>query len=209
MFTENFIKKNYSKGKLTLVGGCPAVGKTTFAISLAISLARQNNKCFYFSCEMDEEQLVRRIKLQIGKSGYNEVKHKIFIDNAEIINLSHIRKQIEGIFPDYVIVDYIQLIRGEDSMTDRYGEMHSILNGLKKMAKDLDISVIVLSQLNRGLRTEENYYLSTNSFRELSKTVLYDVKLACIHRGEYSKQYEYDCKGERIEGLIKYVGCPV
>lgn len=73
------------------------------------------------------------------------------------------------------------------------------------MAKDLDISVIALSQLNRGLWTEENYDLSTNNFRELSKTDLYDVKLACIHRGEYFKQYEYDCKGKRIEGLIKYV----
>lgn len=205
MLTESFIKNNFPKGKLTLVGGCPAMGKTTFAISLAISLARQNKKCFYFSCEIDEEELVRRIKLQTGKSGYNEVKHKIDIDDAEIINLSHIRKQIEGNFPDYVIVDYIQLMRGEYSMTDRYGEMHSILNGLKKMAKDLDISVIALSQLNRGLWTEENYDLSTNNFRELSKTDLYDVKLACIHRGEYFKQYEYDCKGERIEGLIKYV----
>lgn len=205
MLTESFIKNNFPKGKLTLVGGCPAMGKTTFAISLAISLARQNKKCFYFSCEIDEEELVRRIKLQTGKSGYNEVKHKIDIDDAEIINLSHIRKQIEGNFPDYVIVDYIQLMRGEYSMTDRYGEMHSILNGLKKMAKDLDISVIALSQLNRGLWTEENYDLSTNNFRELSKTDLYDVKLACIHRGEYFKQYEYDCKGKRIEGLIKYV----
>ena len=122
MLTESFIKNNFPKGKLTLVGGCPAMGKTTFAISLAISLARQNKKCFYFSCEIDEEELVRRIKLQTGKSGYNEVKHKIDIDDAEIINLSHIRKQIEGNFPDYVIVDYIQLMRGEYSMTDRYGE---------------------------------------------------------------------------------------
>lgn len=48
MLTEIFIEKNFPKEKLTLVGGCPAIGITSFAISLTISLAKLNKKCIYF-----------------------------------------------------------------------------------------------------------------------------------------------------------------
>ena len=205
MLTESFITNNFPKGKLTLIGGRPAMGKTSFAISLAISLARQNIKCIYFSCEINREQLVRRIKLQTGISGYNEVEHKILIDDTDNINSCHIRKQIEGSCPDYVIVDYIQLVSGDDSITDGLEEMYYVLNNLIKMARDLDISVIALSQLDRGFLQDDNYYLRTDCFRRLSQADLQDVKLACIHRGEYFRQYEYDTKCERINGLIKYV----
>lgn len=64
MISQNFIESNFPKGKLTLVGGRPNIGKTSFAISLAISMAEQNQRVIYFSLEMTKEQLIKRIRLQ-------------------------------------------------------------------------------------------------------------------------------------------------
>ena len=64
MISQNFIESNFPKGKLTLVFGRPSIGKTSFAISLAISMAEQNQRVIYFSLEMTKEQLIKRIRLQ-------------------------------------------------------------------------------------------------------------------------------------------------
>ena len=64
MITNKFIEKTFPKGKLTLIGGHPAMGKTSFAISLTISLAELNRKCIYFSAELKEQQLVESNSVQ-------------------------------------------------------------------------------------------------------------------------------------------------
>lgn len=64
MISQNFIEDNFPKGKLTLVGGRLSVGKTAFAITLAVSMAKRNQKVIYFSLEMGKDQLVKRIMLQ-------------------------------------------------------------------------------------------------------------------------------------------------
>ena len=134
MITNKFIEKTFPKGKLTLIGGHPAMGKTSFAISLTISLAELNRKCIYFSAELKEQQLVERYKLQIDIEEYNIIAGNIIVDDTSNINTKHIRKSIEHYQPDYVIVDYIQLMSSNNQLSDRNTEMQAIVQELKTLA---------------------------------------------------------------------------
>jgi len=81
MLTEKFIEKNFPKGKRTLVGSRPVMGKTSFSISLTISLTEQSRKCIYFSAEWKEQQLVKKYKLQIDIEEYNVIVSNIIVDD--------------------------------------------------------------------------------------------------------------------------------
>ena len=70
MISNSFIGSNFPKGIVTLIGARPAMGKSALAISMAISLARRNQKFIYFSIEMEKEQISERIKLQTDEKEY-------------------------------------------------------------------------------------------------------------------------------------------
>lgn len=95
MITKKFIEKTFPKGKLTLVGGHPAIGKTSFAISLTISLAKLNKRCIYFSAELKEQQLVERYKLQIDIEEYNVIAGNIIVDDTSNILPTTSRDSLE------------------------------------------------------------------------------------------------------------------
>ena len=107
MISQNFIESNFPKGKLTLVVGRPSIGKTSFAISLAISMAEQNQRVIYFSLEMTKEQLIKRIRLQNEQIAIGE---SIVIDDISQTKPSYVRSQLETKSIDYILIDYIQLI---------------------------------------------------------------------------------------------------
>lgn len=204
MITNKFIEKTFPKGKLTLIGGHPAMGKTSFAISLTISLAELNRKCIYFSAELKEQQLVERYKLQIDIEEYNIIAGNIIVDDTSNINTKHIRKSIEHYQPDYVIVDYIQLMSSNNQLSDRNTEMQAIVQELKTLASDCNIPIIGLSQLNR-CQNDTSCFLNPNNYRELPLDYLEDINLTCIYRGDYFKKYEYDSNGEVIYGKTRFI----
>lgn len=94
------------------------------------------------------------------------------------------RKQVEHYQPDYIIVDYIQLMISDNPSSDRNAEMQAIVRELKSLASDCNISVIGLSQLHRCLNNT-SYFLSPDIFRELFSDELEDINLTCIHRSDY------------------------
>ena len=101
MISQNFIESNFPKGKLTLVGGRPNIGKTSFAISLAISMAEQNQRVIYFSLEMTKEQLIKRIRLQNEQIAIGE---NIVIDDISQAKPSYVRSQLETKSFDYILM---------------------------------------------------------------------------------------------------------
>ena len=147
MISQNFIEDNFPKGKLTLVGGCPSVGKTAFAISLAISMAKRNQKVIYFSLEMTREQLVRRIILQ---NRHLATEENITICDAPAIKLSEVRNQLETQSFDYILIDYLQLMKAENRELSDEDEVSSIICGLKNLAREFEIPIIALSQTSRN-----------------------------------------------------------
>ena len=145
--SSDFILNHFPVGTLSLVKGTPAVGKTAFAISVALRLAQSNRRVLYFSLEMSQSRLVDRMKLQIEEEELQDLKRRIDIDDTPQISLDQIRSKLERTSVDYVLVDYIQLLSPSSLATSRKEELISILQDLKLMAEEFHVAIVGLFQL--------------------------------------------------------------
>jgi len=167
---------------LVILAARPSMGKTAMAINTAINAASMNRSVFIFSLEMARNQLIDRIisseawvngmKFKTGNFSsedwekINTASSRIYelsihIDDSsglsymEIIRRSRRAKKQHGI--ELIIIDYLQYITGEKGHGKNY-EIESITRNLKAMAKDLNIPVLLLSQLNRACEQRPNPY---------------------------------------------------
>lgn len=176
---------NYTAGlqnsDLIIIAARPGVGKTSLALNLAENAALRNKSTVaVFSLEMSKEQLVNRVlasealvelgKLRVGDIGTNEmtrlahalrdvVPAPIYIDDTPGITVSEIRakcrrlKMQKGL--GMVVIDYLQLMQSGKRDSNRSTEIGEISRSLKIMAKELNVPVITLSQLNRAAESEK------------------------------------------------------
>lgn len=94
MISQEFIMQNFPQGKVTIVGGRPAMGKSSFAASLALSLAQHGKKSVFFSLEMSKEQLIRRMKMQVGNENYVSSCAMIIINDTPAAKIPEIEEQL-------------------------------------------------------------------------------------------------------------------
>jgi replicative DNA helicase len=153
------------------------MGKTAFALSMARNMAIEHGKSVaIFSCEMSSIQLVNRLiiaetdipgdKLKNGRLNEEEWKQldsrikkliqaPIFIDDTPAISITELRGKCRRLVAqhklDIVIVDYLQLMSGPDNAGSREQEVSLISRSLKSIAKELNIPILALSQLNRSV----------------------------------------------------------
>ena len=168
------------KGNLIIVGARPGVGKTSFALNIASSVAKRSKKSVcIFSLEMSNEELVQRIlsseamidshNLQTGELSSEDWEKLamsasilsetgIYVDDTTGISLTSMKAKLRRVKNlGLVIVDYLQLMqpeshRGDQSRVNQIGE---ISRGLKVLAKELRVPVICLSQLSRTSEKEK------------------------------------------------------
>jgi replicative DNA helicase len=170
----------FGKGDLVIVGARPGVGKTSFCLNLATSIAKKSGKSVcIFSLEMSNEQLVSRIiasealvdskKLRTGKlepRDWDNIANaastlsetNIYIDDTTNIAITAMKAKLRRIKNlGLVVVDYLQLMESEKGRKDgsRVNEIGEISRGLKIMAKELNVPVITCSQLSRGTEKEK------------------------------------------------------
>ena len=168
------------RGELIILAGRPAMGKTGLALSLAKNLSL-NHSCLFFSMEMPKEQIRDRFAAMLGNiplsfvidpseedtstnrqdwAGVVEATNKakelhFYIDDRSSRSLLDIRikakevKRKHGL--DVIFVDYLGLMSGGDKTMNRVQQIGSYSRGLKALAKDLNVAIICLAQLNRGL----------------------------------------------------------
>jgi len=162
---------------LIIIAGRPSMGKTSFAMNLAENAALHNeNSVAVFSMEMPGEQLALRMMSSLGRidshnlrtgklddhdwprliSSVNMLsKAKLFIDDTAALTPTELRartrrlKREHGL--DLVIIDYIQLMQVGGSTENRATEISEISRSLKALAKELQVPIIALSQLNRSV----------------------------------------------------------
>ena len=190
MYSQNissdFILNHFPAGTLTIVKGAPAVGKTAFAISVALRLAQSTRRVLYFSLEMSQSRLVDRMKLQIEENELQDLKGRIVIDDTPEISLHQIRSKLERTSVDYVLVDYIQLLSTSSLATSRKEELISILQDLKLMAEEFHVAIIGLFQLPKCLG---QYY---NELNQSDRDDDSAVDIAGINVGLIDKEGKYN-----------------
>lgn len=207
------------KGALITVGARPAMGKTTFLLSIMENILLKNKRCLYFSLEMSKEQLITRLLFHIAeisfiKSKMNNMDEKdweklseamnnllmwdLKIDDNSGIKTEEIETAIKEQQPDVVFIDYLQLMEGKRKQ-DRCVQIEEIIKDLKRIAKENGVVIIIASQLSRAVenRCDKRPMLSdlrdSGSIENLSDVVIF------LYRDEYYNFREDDAirpKGE-------------
>lgn len=164
---------------LIIIAGRPGMGKTALALSILKSAALDGNPCAFFSLEMSKEQIGMRllcaeakVELQKIRRGFISDKDwtplanaaaklsetKIFIDDTAGLNIMELRSRARKLKAEHdiklLIIDYLQLMRAHKSKDSREQEIAEISRSLKALAKELNIPIVALSQLNRAVETK-------------------------------------------------------
>lgn len=154
----------FKGGQLIVVAGRPGMGKSAFAFQIAEHVA-QSETVAAFTLEMQAQEIAHRaLKYHEGLSDRLEaakrlIDYKLRLDDTPAVTVGHIRLRCRRIQRKYglslVVIDYLQLMRGQGE--NRTQEIGSISRALKALAKELDVPVILLSQLNRNveMRTDK------------------------------------------------------
>ncbi|MGP6140297.1 MULTISPECIES: replicative DNA helicase [unclassified Jeotgalibaca] len=208
--------------ELIILAARPAVGKTAFALNIAQNVATKADQVVaIFSLEMGAESLVNRMlcaegnidagHLRTGQMSEEEWSNlimamatlgqsKVFIDDTPGIRIAEIRakarrlKQEQGQL-GLIVIDYLQLIEG-NNRESRQQEVSDISRQLKKLAKELKVPVIALSQLSRGVEQRQDKRPVLSDIRE-SGSIEQDADIvAFLYRDDY---YEREGSEEKDE----------
>ena len=165
------------KGDLIIVGARPGMGKTSFALNIAINVAKQNKAVAIFSLEMSGEQLVTRVlssealvdskKLRTGQLKPEDWDNlagvvstlsgcDIYIDDTSAITSAEMKSKLRRIKNlGLVVIDYIGLMQSTSNTDNRAVQVGEISRNLKIMAKDFGIPIVCCAQLNRGTESRK------------------------------------------------------
>jgi len=219
----------FQRGDLIIIAGRPSMGKTAFALNIAqysAIHAEPAQPVAIFSLEMSKEQLVTRLlcsearvdagRLRTGHlndSDWPKLMHgagslhkaKIFIDDTPAISVLEMRAKARRMKAEHrigmIVVDYLQLMRGGSNPESRQQEISEISRSLKALAKELDVPVIALSQLNRGLESRTDKRPMMSDLRE-SGAIEQDADVIMfVYREEVYNKENPDLKG-RAEIII-------
>jgi replicative DNA helicase len=221
----------FKAGQMIVVGARPAMGKTSFALALARNISVDSElPVAIFSLEMTEIELANRyIAMETGinqkqllNSEFSGVSYKnikdrvtaiskapIHIEDKSAINLQQLRakctilKRKHGI--GVVVIDYLQLMTSQVNRNrNREQEISEISRGLKSLAKDLGVTVIVLSQLSRETEKRADKRPQLSDLRE-SGAIEQDADMVMfLHRPEYYNVHK-DEDGNSTAGLAYVV----
>ena len=220
----------WQNSDLVIIAGRPAMGKTAFALSLAKNIAvDQKIPMAFFSLEMSDVQLTNRLmsnackidgkKLlsgQLDRSDWLRLDRKIdilkdaplYIDDTEGLSVMELRTKARRLVKEHgvrlIMIDYLQLMTASGmKYNSRQEEVSLISRSLKGLAKELNIPVLALSQLNRGVESRngaEGKRPQLSDLRE-SGAIEQDADMVIfLHRPEY-----YDILTS-ADGLIDYQG---
>ena len=221
----------FQKGDLIIIGARPAMGKTTFAQNLAYNVATRNGDgrgVLFFSMEMAKNEIVDRMISDIGgvdawriRTGNIENEDfarigdalaemsevPLYLDDTSSMTVLELRNKARRAAHDHnismIIVDYLQLLQGSDRYAgNRVQEVTEISRGLKTLARELEIPVIALAQLSRGVTGRDDPRPVLSDLRE-SGSIEQDVDLVMfLHRPDYYKQNNDDFVPTNITELI-------
>jgi len=226
------LTSGWQKSDLIIVAARPSMGKTAFVLSMARNMAVEHSRpVAFFSLEMSSIQLVNRLiigetqlsssKIRTGRLEnyeWEQLEYKIkdleqspiYVDDTPAISIFEFRAKCRRLKQKYdvqaVVIDYLQLMTGpKESAGSREQEVSSISRSLKSVAKELDIPIIALSQLNRSVEMRSgNKRPQLSDLRE-SGAIEQDADLVIfIHRPEYYG-LDVDEEGNSLRGIAEII----
>lgn len=198
------------RGNLIVTGGKSSSGKTTFTLCLAKELSRKY-KVLFFSVEVSTPAITRKFitnlqsinptRLKRGNLIQSEVQSlnnrkldefKLSIDETKGLTLGKIRAKLNKIFLkdsiDFIFIDFLQIMVGEKKEFSREQEVSKIIIGLKQIALDYNIAVVVLSQLSRGSDSRDNKKPILSDLRDSGSIEQMADLVLFVHREAYYLQ---------------------
>lgn len=203
-------------GDLTIVGARPSMGKTSLALDFALAAARlRHGAVAIFSLEMSSIQLVRRMVSMV--SGVNSMTIRqpnisadtyrrladacehlyslpMYVDDASDLTPMEMRGKCRRLKAEQglsmVVIDYLQLMRSSKKTDNRTQEISDIARSIKAMAKELQVPVIALSQLNRGVESREEKRPVLSDIRESGSIEAEADLVMLLYRDAYYKAKE-------------------
>lgn len=204
--------------ELVILAARPGVGKTAFALNIAQNIGtKTDNTIALFSLEMGAEQLVNRMLCAEGSIESNHLRTgqlnneewnnlivamgslsqaSIYIDDTPGVRMAEIRAKCRRLAKEkgnlgLIVIDYLQLIEGS-GQENRQQEVSAISRQLKKLAKELHVPVIALSQLSRGVEQRQDKRPVLSDIRE-SGSIEQDADIvAFLYRDDYYRDSDED-----------------
>jgi replicative DNA helicase len=207
----NTLTNGLQGGDLVIVAARPAMGKTSFAMNIAEHAAIQSGQpVAIFSLEMPVAQLALRMISSLGRVDQKRLRNgdladedwprvtsaitlltqaKLFIDDTGGLSPSELRARTRRLKREHglalIVVDYLQLMQVPGTKENRTNEISEISRNLKAIAKEMNVPVIALSQLNRSLEQRQDKRPMMADLRE-SGAIEQDADIICfIYRDEY------------------------
>ncbi|HTH58424.1 MAG TPA: replicative DNA helicase [Cyclobacteriaceae bacterium] len=224
------VTSGWQKSDLVIIAARPGMGKTAFIVSALRNAAVDfNHAVAIFSLEMASLQLVNRLisaeaelesekikKGNLAEFEWQQLVHKtnrlssapIFIDDTPALSILELRAKCRRLKAEHniqlIVIDYLQLMKGE-STGNREQEIASISRALKGIAKELNVPVIALSQLSRGVETRGGDKRPQLSDLRESGSIEQDADIVMfLYRPEYYKITEYE-DGTPSQGVAEVI----
>ena len=228
------ITSGWQNSDLIIIAARPAMGKTAFVLSMAKKIAvDMREPVAMFSLEMSNVQLVKRLMVNVCeitgdkmKSGqllpyeWGQLGNRIralydapfYVDDTPSLSIFELRTKARRLVREHgvklILIDYLQLMNASGtSFGSRQEEVSNISRSLKGLAKELNIPIIALSQLNRSVEKrdgEEGKRPQLSDLRE-SGAIEQDADMVCfIHRPEYYKIWN-DEQGRNMRGMAEFI----
>ncbi len=231
----NKMTTGFGKGDLVIIAARPAMGKTSFILNTVNSLIMQGKGVAFFSLEMPAEQLMLRLlsiqtsiplqKLRVGDMNDNQWSAlngavdkmnsaKLYVDDQGSLNINQLRSKLRKLKNQHpeieiAVIDYLQIMQGIGKQ-DRHIQVSEISRGLKMLARELEMPVVALSQLNRGVESRNDKRPMLSDIRE-SGSIEQDADIILfVYRDDVylykeEKEREKAAKAEGKEFVSEYV----
>lgn len=230
------LTSGWQSSDLIIIAARPAMGKTAFVLSMAKNMSvNYNIPVAIFSLEMSNLQLVNRLISNVCELSGEKIKSgqlssmewdqlmarvksllgaKLFIDDTPSLSIFELRTKARRLVREhqvrFIIIDYLQLMNASGMrFGSREQEVSMISRSLKQLAKELNIPIVALSQLNRSVESrgdsKEGKRPQLSDLRE-SGAIEQDADIVCfIHRPEYYLRSSTDAEGNDIQGLAEFI----
>ncbi len=221
----------FQKSDLIIIAARPSMGKTAFALSLARNAAIDHKvPVGIFSLEMSTMQLIIRMLcaegrlnahlvrtgklpheegVKLSKNAHKLIESPVFVDDTPAQTVLEIRAKARRLKAEHnigiIIIDYLQLMQGPAGSESREREISHISRSLKSLAKELNIPVIALAQLNRAVETRTDKRPQLSDLRE-SGSIEQDADVVIfLNRPEYYGIKSFQDDGSSTEGIAEII----